>query len=351
MSFQGRRIKTCVIGHGYWGPNLVRNLLQHRGFEIVGIIDLNPHVLSSLTNACPQIPTFTEIDLALEKLRPEAAIIATPPATHLPLALKCIKAGAHILLEKPMALSTAECDEIILESKKAHLKVMVDHTFMYHPAVQCLAKEVHTGALGDLLYYDSVRVNLGKFQTDTNVLWDLAPHDLSILDLLLKGKMPKKLTAHGIKHFNKKQENLCYLHMIYERNFVAHLHLNWVAPIKIRSLTLGGSRKMAVYDEGLPIEKLKIYDKGVSVAQTDYEARIHYRLGDMLAPALPATEPLFNMVSKFHSYMALDERPISDALTGKRIVQIIEAASMSLLAGGETISVNDVPLQSISKAA
>jgi predicted dehydrogenase len=347
--------KVGLVGYGYWGPNLLRNLVNQRGFEVIGVVDTDPAAQKRCAEIYPQIPIFSSLDDCLKQGKPDAMVIATPPASHRNVAVKCLSAGAHILIEKPLGLSVAECDDILELADSKGLQVMVDHTFAYHPAIQRLDQEVKTGAMGDLLYYDSVRVNLGGFQPRTNVLWDLAPHDLSILDLLTGGKVPSRISAVGIKHFNDEVENLCYVTMTYENNFVAHLHLNWVAPVKVRTIMVGGTRRMAIYDDNLPTEKIKIYDKGVTLepSLTPQDFRVNYRVGDMIAPAISTREALTTLVSKFLECVTKGERTISDGQSGRRIVEILEAAALSLARGGEVIDVKNVraPTKKIVRVA
>lgn len=337
------KVRVALIGYGYWGPNILRNLKAHGGFEVCGVVDANPKTLEKYSRTQSETKVFSKVEELLSAEKPQAVVIATPPVTHHAIAIECLKNGADIMVEKPLALSVAECDDILNTAKKYGRKVMVDHTFVYNPAVQYLQESVSKGSLGDLLYYDSVRINLGGFQVKTNVLWDLAPHDLSILDLLTNGKMPTSVTAVGIRHFDKTVENLCYVHLSYEGKFSAHLNLNWVAPLKVRSIILGGSKRMAVYDENLSSEKVKVYDKGMSV-QTPEEmsdVRAQYRTGDMIAPAIPIHEALQGVVNAFHQYVCEDKRPVSDGESGRRIVQILEAAAQSLQEGGAPIRLNE----------
>ena len=328
-----------MIGYGYWGPNLLRNLAAHGGCEIIGVVDAKPEARTKAAKIFPHVPTFESLDKFLKEQKPDAVVIATPPSTHCELAVQCLNAGAHVLVEKPLAMSVSECDLVLATARKKGLKVMVDHTFAYNPPVQYLAEQIRNGNLGDLLYYDSVRANLGGFQPRTNVLWDLAPHDLSILDLFTGGKTPVSVTAVAVKHFDTQVENLCYLHLTYSNNFVAHLHLNWVAPIKIRSVMVGGTKKMAVYDENTPADRIKIYDKGVSLktSPSSQDFKVAYRMGDMCAPAIPNHEALAQMVSEFVEYISTDKACVSDGTSGRRVVQILEAASLSVAQNGKPV--------------
>ncbi len=329
-----------LLGYGYWGPNLLRNLVSNANTAVVGLVEPDPAARARAARTYPHVPVFEDLDKFLSQVKPDGVVIATPPATHKDLAVRCLRAGAHVLVEKPLAVSVAECDEILTAAKQAKRQVMVDHTFVYNPAVEYLADRIRKGELGDLMYYDSVRVNLGGFQKHVNALWDLAPHDLSILDLFLKGKTPVSVAATGVKQFGASVESLCYLHLAYENSFTAHLHLNWVAPVKIRTVMVGGSKKMAVYDENLPSEKIKLYDSGVDVSTespTPGEFRVSYRMGDMMAPAIPTREALAGVVSDFVECVQTGRAPVSDGKSGRRMVEILEAASLSLKHGGEPI--------------
>lgn len=331
--------RVCLVGYGYWGPNLLRNLVQHGGFEVVGVVDSDERARKLCAKCHPSIPLYETAEEMLFACHPGAVLIATPPSTHACLAIQCLKAGTDVLLEKPMALSVAECDSILRAAKSADKKVMIDHTFVYHPAIQYLRKEIDKGTLGELLYYDSVRVNWGGYQPCTNVLWDLAPHDLSILDCLLKAEQPVSVSVMASHHFGKDHADLGYAHLVYPNGFTAHLHLNWVAPVKIRSIILGGTLKMVVYDDILVSEKVRVYDKGLIVNSVGegQQLRVNYRIGDMLAPALPSQEALAFMLSAFHRYITEGEKPFSDGASGRRMVQVLEVASQSMKEGGAPI--------------
>ncbi len=332
-----------VVGFGYWGPNLVRNFIYNGDCEVVGLAEKDEASRQKFNRIYPHLPTFSTLEELLDKKKPQGMVIATPPATHKDLALTCLKAKTHILVEKPLAQSTLECDEILTAAQKENRLVMVDHTFVYNPAVELLASQIHSGTFGDLLYYDSVRVNLGGFQPKTNALWDLAPHDLSIIDFFTQGQTPLQISAFGRKHFTNEVENLCYLNLMYENNFIAHLHLNWIAPVKIRTVLVGGSKKMAVYDENLPTEKIKLYDRGLSLIREKplpSDFRVSYRMGDMTAPTLSQKEALAGMTSQFIKMIVNETLPVTDGQAGKRVVQVLEAASESMKHDGKPIAIH-----------
>ncbi len=337
-----RKKKVGLVGYGYWGPNLLRNFVAHPGAEVIGVIEANAGSRAKCAVLYPHIAVFESLDAFFAKCTPDAMVIATPPATHCEIAVRCLEAGAHILVEKPLAMSSAECDKILAVARTKNLKVMVDHTFVFHPAVEYLTDSISDGNLGELLYYDSVRVNLGGFQPRTNVLWDLAPHDLSILDLFLNGKMPTEVSGVGIRHFGTTVENLCHLSLKYDNDFIAHLNLNWIAPVKIRTITVGGSKRMAIYDDNLPTEKVKIYDKSVTLSSpTELDFRVNYRSGDMTAPAISTQEALKGVIGHFMECVQGDKTPICDGEAGKRVVQILEAATVSITEGGRPVSLID----------
>lgn len=356
-SSRPERIRIGVIGFGYWGPNLVRNFTAQPGCEVTGIVDSNGPSRDAAGDpkaraeaAYPNIPFFDSIEAFLGSGNFDAVAVATPPATHGEVAMRCLEAGAHVLVEKPLAPSAGESEAIVAEARRRGRIVMVDHTFVYHPAVAYLRERIHNGDLGDLLYYDSVRVNLGGFQTGSNVLWDLGPHDLSILDSFTGGLMPEQVTAVGMHHFDAGTENLCYVTLKYPGRFIAHLHLNWVAPVKLRQVMVGGSEKMAIYDDNLPAEKIKIYDKGLSVdyrSASSHDLRVSYRVGDMTAPALHGTEALAVMSAHFLECIREGRRPLTDGEAGLRIVRLLEAAAESLREQGAPVT----PAPAYPKAA
>jgi predicted dehydrogenase len=330
-----QRVKIALVGYGYWGNNLLRNLTTHPGCQVVGVCEASQAKLDKAFAQYPHVAGFKSIAELMAKALPEAVVIATPPASHCELAVAALRGGAHVLLEKPMATSSEECDLILAEAKKAGKTVMVDHTFVYYSPVQYLSDLIHKGDLGTLLYYDSVRVNLGGFQPEVNVLWDLAPHDLSILDLFTKEETPEQVIAIGVKHFGSSTENMCYLNLKYKNDFNAHLHLNWAAPVKVRTITLGGDKQMVVFDDNMPTEKVRIYDKSIQLkSSSPADFMINYRVGNMVAPVVLQKEALFEMLTEFVTCVRDGKKPRSDGYSGARVVRILEAAARSLAAGG-----------------
>ena len=257
-------INIGVIGYGYWGPNLVRNFLEIPGAKVRMVSDFKPELLAKVQARYPSIQVTTDCRDIFADSKIDAVAIATPVSTHFDLALAALKAGKHVLVEKPMTVTSEQALRLIEEAERRNLVLMVDHTFVYTGAVRKMRELVATDGLGDIYYYDSVRVNLGLFQHDVNVLWDLAVHDLSIMDYVLQSK-PHSVSATGISHIPGKPENIAYLTLFFDSNLIAHLHANWLAPVKVRRTLISGSQKMIVYDDLEVSEKVKIYDKGITV--------------------------------------------------------------------------------------
>ncbi|MBD3298122.1 MAG: gfo/Idh/MocA family oxidoreductase, partial [candidate division Zixibacteria bacterium] len=284
------------------------------------------------TRDANEITTATDID---------AVVIATPVNTHFPLAEAALKAGKHVLLEKPMCASVAECDTLLELAEQKNLTVMVDHTFLYTGAVRKITEMIDSGELGDILYFDSVRVNLGLFQHDVNVIWDLAPHDVSIMDAVIR-KQPKQVSAVGLAHFGTTIENIAYVNVTFDEPVIAHFHLNWLAPVKVRTTLIGGTKRMIVYDDTEPSEKIKVYDKGVSIETNVEQIRknlVEYRIGDMYAPHIASTEALDLVAREFIASITESRVPLTDGVAGRRVVSILEAASQSLTQNGAPVAV------------
>jgi predicted dehydrogenase len=252
-----------VIGYGYWGPNLVRNFAQVQGARIIAVCDQRPERRAEVEHLYPAVKTYAEVSEMLSNPAINAVVVATPVSTHFPLALKALEAGKHIFVEKPFTASAEEAERLIEAAEKRRLTVMVDHTFIYTSAVRKIKELLDDGSLGQIYYYDSVRVNLGLFQHDVNVLWDLAVHDLSIMDYLI-GRSPTMIAATGMSHVPGRPENLAYLTCFFSNNVIAHFHVNWMAPVKLRQTLIGGSEKMIVYNDMELSEKLKVYDRALS---------------------------------------------------------------------------------------
>jgi predicted dehydrogenase len=335
-------INVGVIGYGYWGPNLVRNFHETSGAQMKAVCDLDPRRLSLALKRYPTLQTTTDHRELLKDPAIDVIAIATPVAAHFPLAKDALKAGKHVLLEKPLTQSTEQALRLLEEAAKRNLTVMVDHTFIYTPAVRKMKELVAGGSLGEVYYYDSTRINLGLFQSDVNVIWDLAAHDVSILDYLFEDK-PCAVSATGISHVPGSPESMAYLTVFFESNLIAHMHVNWLAPVKLRRTLLGASKKMLVYDDLEPSEKIKVYDKGITLkdnVEGVHQLLIGYRSGDMWAPNLPLTEALRTEAEHLVHCLENGERPMTDGAAGLRVVQILEAATRSVRLQGQPVELD-----------
>jgi predicted dehydrogenase len=332
-------IRIGVIGYGYWGPNLVRNFAELGRAELAAVADLDPKKLELVAKRFPAVKTTTDFQELLRDPTIDAIAIATPVNTHFELGMAALKAGKHLWLEKPMTETSLQARQLIDCADKRKLVLHVDHTFIYTGAVKKMKELVSAGELGKILYYDSTRVNLGLFQRDVSVISDLAVHDFSILDHLL-GEQPNAVSAGGINHFPGTPENLAYITMFYDSGAIAHVNCSWLAPVKVRTVLVGGAKKMFVYDDLQPSEKLKIYDKGVSFTDDPakiYQMRVGYRTGDMWAPKLDEGEALRAGAIDFIDAIESKKQTLTDGRLGLRVIEIIEAATSSMKARGETI--------------
>ena len=324
-------LKVAVIGYGYWGPNLVRNFVENPNVDVLMVADAKEENLTRVSRRYPTIQTTTSAGDIFANTEVDAVAIATPVHTHYDLALQALQSGKHVLVEKPMSSSSEQAQHLIDEAKKRNLILMVDHTFVYTGAVRKIAELVKSGTLGEVLYYDSTRINLGLFQHDVNVIWDLAVHDLSIIEYVLN-KEPRAVSATGISHVQGEPENIAYLTIYYDDNLLAHVNVNWLAPVKVRRTLIGGSKQMIVYDALEPIETIKIYDKGIDIKSTEdiYRTLISYRTGDMYSPKIEATEALQLETQHFIDCIENGTLPETDGQAGLRVVKILEAASQSI---------------------
>jgi predicted dehydrogenase len=332
-------INIGIVGYGYWGPNLVRNFAETPGANVAAVSDLDPAKLAIVQRRFPAVKTTTDFRELLSDSGIDAIAIATPVSTHYDLALAALQAGKHVWLEKPMTETAEQARRLVDEAERRNLTLIVDHTFIYTGAVAKMAELMKAGELGRILYYDSIRVNLGLFQRDVSVISDLAVHDFSILDHLLD-EHPIAVSASGMNHFPGTPENLAYVTLFYESGTIAHVNVSWLAPVKVRQILVGGSQKMITYDDLEPSEKLKIYDKGVSFTddpQKIQEMRVGYRTGDMWAPRLAVTEALGVEGAHFVDCIENKKTPKTDGQLGLRVVQLIEAASHSMRRKGETV--------------
>jgi len=330
-------MKVGVIGMGYWGPNLVRNFLATADVENVVCCDVQERRLDLIRKRFPGVEVCTSLEGLLRRSDVEAVAVSTPVSTHFDVGMKALEAGKHLLVEKPFTLRSRDAETLIENAGKRNLTLMVDHTFIYTSAVRKIRDFLDRGDIGDILYFDSVRVNLGLFQRDTNVLWDLAPHDFSIMDYLIR-RDPVAVSATGISHFNSF-EDIAYITVMFAGNIIAHFHVNWISPVKVRRILVGGTKLMVVYDDMEPSEKIKLYDKGVEVRGTDslHKALVEYRTGDMFAPHVAQTEALALMTADFVSAVRGKCQPESNALSGLNVVRLLEAADQSLRMGGLVI--------------
>lgn len=328
-----------VVGYGYWGPNLVRNFANTNSARVIGFCDLNLSRLAAGKRLFPNIHTTTDFYDLLADSRIDAVVIATPAHTHFDLALAALRAGKHVLIEKPIAPTADEVRRLIDEADRRNLTLMVDHTFIYTPAVSKIKALIAEDAIGRPYYYDSIRSSLGLFQSDVNVIWDLAVHDVSIIQHIL-GEDPVAVSATGACHVTGSPENMAHITLFFESSFVAHISVNWLSPVKVRKTYIGGDRKMIVYDDLEPTEKIKVYDKGITLNESPdktHQLRIGYRAGDMWAPHLPATEALQTEAEHFIDCINSGKVPVSNGLSGLRVVEILEAASRSIAARGKPI--------------
>jgi predicted dehydrogenase len=333
-----------VIGCGYWGPNLIRNFAENRGAQVRWLCDLDSERLSAVSRRYPSARTTTDYRELLRDPELHAIVIATPVATHFPFAKEALEAGKHVLVEKPFTSSIAEAETLIELARKGRLTLMVDHTFVYTGAVRKIKEIIDSGEIGDLLYFDSTRINLGLFQKDINVVWDLAPHDLSIMDFVV-GREPEVILATGSCHIERGIENIAYVMLKFSDPFIAHFHFNWLSPVKIRHTLIAGSRKMIVYDDIEPTEKVRIYDSGVTTnrhlntsdKEAAYQTLVSYRTGDVWVPKLDSTEALHYVCEEFLDSVRTGRRPLTDAEAGLRVVRLLEAAQASINQGGTPV--------------
>jgi predicted dehydrogenase len=335
-------ITVGVIGYGYWGPNLVRNFVETSGARVAWVSDVRPERLALAAARYPAVRVSTDYRDMLHDPAVDAVAVATPVSSHFDIGLAAITAGKHVLLEKPIASSSQEATRLIAEAQARGLTLMVDHTFVYTPAVQKIRELTQDGQLGDIYYYDSVRINLGLFQHDVNVLWDLAVHDLSIMDFILD-RQPVAVSATGLAHVPGEPENIAYMTMFFDGNLIAHVHANWLAPVKVRRTLLGGSRRMVMFDDLEASEKIKVYDRGISVNSSQekkYQMLIGYRAGDMWAPQLAIREALQAETTHFVDCIANMKKPITDGGAGLRVVRLLEAATQSMKSHGALVALH-----------
>ena len=332
-------IRMGVIGYGYWGPNIVRNFNHTEGMTISSICDLNPNMLKRAKKFYPNIELTSDMNDILSSPNIDAVAVVTPVATHFDLAKKALENGKYVFVEKPFTQTVAQAEELIELADRKKLKIMVDHTFLFTGAVRKIKQVIDEGILGDLYYFDSMRVNLGLFHHDANVIWDLAPHDFSIMDYLIK-ETPKAVVATGRAHFNHGLEDVAYITLFLSNNMIAHFNINWLSPVKVRTTLIGGDKKMLVWNDLDADEKIKVYDKGVEVKNGEkYDLLVSYRSGDMWVPKIDQIEALKLEAEYFVECMTNGKIPMNDGRAGLRVVKMLEAANQSLKNKGEMVSI------------
>jgi predicted dehydrogenase len=334
-------LKIGVIGCGYWGPLLVRNFNMSRFWDIQYVCDQDPGQLEKIKGNYQAIKVVDDHKMLFNDPQLDAIAIATPVSTHYDLAKQSLLAGKHTWVEKPLAYKSEQVEELIDISNQKNIILHVDHTFIYTPAVRKIREILQNGVLGEFFYFDSVRVNLGLFQHDVNVIWDLAPHDFSILKYVI-GKKPKSVTASGkchIKYSDKKIENIAYITVNFDDDSIAHFHLNWLSPVKIRQILIGGSKKMLIFNDLEPIEKIKIYDSGVDIKtpQDFYDTLLQYRTGDMYSPKVENRKALEMECEHFYECIMENKHTDTSGKDGLYVVKLLEASNESLRKGGELV--------------
>jgi predicted dehydrogenase len=330
-------VKIGVIGYGYWGPNIVRNLQGLDSTRTELICDSNPSAQARARKAHPGIKIVSDANEVLRSPDVDAVAIITPVWTHYELAKKALENGKHVFIEKPFASNSAQAQELIDLAAQKNLKIMVDHTFLFTGAVRKIRELTESGALGDLYYYDSLRINLGLFQHDVSVIWDLAPHDLAIMDYVIEGD-PEAVVATGERHLNGV-EDVAYMTVYFPHNVIAHINVNWLSPVKIRTTLIGGQKKMLVWNDLVADEKIRVYDKGVQITSGEgiRNLLVSYRTGDMWAPQLEQLEALHVELDYFAKCISNNETPFNDGHAGLRVVKMLEAAEQSIRKRGELV--------------
>jgi predicted dehydrogenase len=333
-------IRIGVIGYGYWGPSVARNFHGLDDCELAVVSDRRPDALRRAKQAYPNVQVTLDAAEVVAASNIDAVAVVTPVWTHFELAKAALENGKHVFVEKPFSATAAEAEQLIDLADREHLQIMVDHTFLFTGAVRKIRQLIDEGTMGDLYYYDSTRVNLGLFQHDINVIWDLAPHDLSIVDYLIKQK-PEAVIATGQVHLNGF-EDLAYITIYFADRMIAHINVNWLSPVKVRTTLIGGQKKMLVWNDLDAAEKIKVYDKGVNMAnggsgQSIYDLLVSYRSGDMWSPRIDQTEALTTEAKYFVECIANNQRPFNDGVAGLRVVKMLEAADKSLKERGRPV--------------
>jgi predicted dehydrogenase len=330
-------IRVGVIGYGYWGPNIVRNLHGLESTRLEMVCDKSPAALGRVRKSYPGIRAVSDPNEVLRSPDIDAVAVITPVWTHYELAKAALENGKHVFIEKPLTSSSAQAEELIELAARKNLTIMVDHTFLFTGAVRKIRELTDSGALGDLYYYDSLRVNLGLFQHDVSVIWDLAPHDLSIMDYIIKGE-PEAIVATGERHLNEV-EDVAFMTVYFPQNVIAHINVNWLSPVKIRTTLIGGQKKMVVWNDLVADEKIRVYDRGVQIASGEgiRDLLVSYRTGDMWAPQVEHLEALHVELDYFAQCIANSKTPFNDGHAGLRVVRMLEAAEASIQKRGELV--------------
>lgn len=333
-------MKVGIIGLGYWGPNLVRNFLGNENVKEVIGCDVKETRLKFIRSRFPEVKLTNSFEELL-KNNCDIYAVATPVDTHYPITKKILEHGGHVWVEKPYTANSKEAIELNELAAKKNLKVFVDHTFVYTGAVQKIKEIVDSDILGEIIYFDSVRINLGLFQHDVNVIWDLAPHDLSIMDYVISNKKVEAVCANGIANFYD-HENIAHISIYFENNCFAHFHVNWTSPVKIRRTIIGGTKKMLVFDDMENFEKIKIYDSGIEIKNKEkiHEALVQYRIGDMYSPKVNQTEALSLGVKEFIEAIQQNRKPLTNGNDGLKVVKVLEAAEKSIKNKGKLINIH-----------
>jgi predicted dehydrogenase len=331
-------VRVGVIGYGYWGPNIVRNISALDGCELVAVCDRSPVALRRASKAYPGVQMTTDANDILRAPNIDAVAVVTPVWTHFELAKAALNNGKHVFVEKPLTSTSAQAEELIELAERKNLRIMVDHTFLFSGAVRKIRQLVDDGTLGPLFYFDSTRVNLGLFQHDVSVVWDLAPHDLSIMDYLISVE-PEAVVATGANHLNGLAD-MAFITVYFPANVVAHVNVNWLSPVKVRTTLIGGRDKMLVWNDLEPDEKIKVYDKGVDVTNGEsvYKLLVSYRSGDVWAPKVDQTEALKVELGYFIDCIVNDRVPHNDGEAGLRVVRLLESAERSLQQRGRLVN-------------
>jgi predicted dehydrogenase len=332
-------INIGIIGYGYWGPNVVRNFVNNEGTRVKIICDNNQNSLNRAAKAYPGIDLTNDSRDVVESQDIDAVAVITPVSTHYELAKKALENGKHVFVEKPFTATVAQAEELIDISDRKNLKIMVDHTFLFTGAVRKIKQLIDEDILGNIYYYDSTRVNLGLFQHDINVVWDLAPHDFSVMDYIIN-ENPSAVTAAGKSHINGF-EDIAYITVHFTNNMIAHFNVNWLSPVKVRSTLIGGEKKMLVWNDIDADEKIKVYDKGIEIKNREgiYNLLVSYRSGDMWAPKVEQTEALGLETEYFVHCIVHDKTPMNDGHAGLRIVKVLEACNQSLKQDGKMVNI------------